>query len=385
MLTRKLFWLVIVTWLTLAPVVLAFEVKPTGRIYVNYNYNISYYPDWDDRAKNNFYGEFALARAYLGVSAKFSQHWSALVVGDIYRPTFLEVNPEYDEDTGDLVDVTVDEEKGPYMYYVKYAYGQYQPFESFGFRLGSLPTPSIDRYEKAWGYRYVEKTPSDRAKWDSSADLGVAFKGEFPGGTGSYYAMFRNGEGYKHPEGNTGKAGHVRVLLKPFQMNSATKNLQLTMSYNYDRKEMHSPLLSTQLINLLLSYKYKVDAGYGINLGVGNDWLLTSTDDENPNVINEKAGRIVHAYGVVYFPYHLSLFGRLDWVDPDIKNDEKTHGYKDESIFIVAGISLDPVKNVSFALDMKRTSYMAEVENDNGGTETKHPDTTLFLHTKFKF
>ena len=361
---------------------MAFDVKPTGRIYANFNYNLSGYPDWDSRVGNNDYAEFALARAYLGVEAAFTDDWSAVVVGDISRPTYVEVEPVYDEGSGDLTDVEVTEEEGPYTYYVKYAYGQYQPFDPFGFRFGIMPTPYIDRYEKAWGYRYVEKTPSDRVKWDSSADAGLAFLGKFPGNVGSYYAMIRNGEGYKNPENDSGKAGHVRVLLTPFQMSQASKHFQLTSSFRYERQQRQDPEITTMMANALLSYKLMFTSDWGINFGAGYDWMSTETDVEDTDTI---VGQIIHGYGVVYMPYKLALFGRADLLDPDIENDEDTHGYQDESTYVLAGISVDPIKNISFALDVKRTSYTAEVQNDEGETVTLHPDTYLFVHSKFKF
>jgi len=381
---RLVLVLVMIFLANLSVAALAFEIKPTGRIYANVNYNLSNFPMWDDRHGDNDFMEFALARAYLGVKATFSEQWFATVVGDIYRPTFSKTTPVYD-DNGDLIDVEVKDKKGPYSYYVKYAYGQYTPFESFGFRIGCLPTPFIDRYEKAWGYRYVEKTPSDRVKWDSSADLGLAFMGKLPGGTGSYYAMVRNGEGYKTPESDTGKAAHLRLLLKPFQGSSATGNLQLTASYNYDLKTVDDPRLETQMVNILLSYKVMFGDNYGLNFGIGNDWLLTSTDEKGDGVIHEMTSAIAHAYGVIYFPHKIALFGRADWLDPDRKNDEDTHGYQDENLYLLGGVSIDPIKNIAFALDIKHTEYAAKVVNDKGGEVTKPAQTLLFLHSKFKF
>ena len=374
-------------WMVFFPVFFAvgawaFEIKPTGRVYGNFNYNISGYPDWDVGARKNDYGEFALSRAYLGVKTNFNDDWSAIVTGVIYRPTFTDVEPLYDEDTGDLLDVEVTEEKGPYSYYVKYAYGQYQPFDSFGFRLGITPTPYIDRYEKAWGYRYVEKTPSDRVKWDSSADAGFVLLGDLPGKSGSYYAMIRNGEGYKHPENDSGKAGQVRFLLTPFQMSEATKHLQLTGSFRYERVQREDPEVTSMMANSLLSYKYMFNDNWGINFGAGYDWMSTAADTEDADAI---IGQIMHGYGIVYLPYNLALFGRGDYYDPDTKNDKDTHGFQDEETYVLAGVSIDPIKNIAFALDMKRTMYTEEVENDKGKTETKHPDTYVFLHTKFKF
>jgi hypothetical protein len=361
---------------------MALDVKPTGRIYANFNYNLSGYPDWDERYGENDFAEFELARAYMGVKASFTDEWSAVVVGDVSRSKQTKVNPIYDEDTGELLDVEVSEKKGAYTYYVKYAFGQYQPFDPFGFRIGIMNTPYIDRYEKAWGYRYVEKTPSDRVGWDASSDLGFAFLGEFPGGTGSYYGMLRNGEGYKNPEVDSGKGAHVRVVLTPFQGSEATKNLQLTSAYEYERQQRQDPEITAQMFNGLLSYKYMVNKSFGFNLGAGYDWLNTATDVDGEDAITSA---IAHGYGVIYMPYHLALFGRVDLLDPDTENDEDTHGYQDESTYILGGISIDPVKNISFALDVKTTMYTEEVVDDQGEDVSKPSEMIGFLHSRFKF
>lgn len=378
-------WLVILMLVALCQVAStasAIDLKPTGRIYANFNYNLSGYPDWDERAGDNDYAEFDLERAYLGVEAEFSDKWSAVVVGDVDRPTYTEVEPVYDEETGDLVDVEVTEKKGPYTYYVKYAYGQYQPYSVFGVRFGIMPTAYIDRYEKAWGYRYVEKTPSDRVKWDSSADAGFALLGDLPKNLGSYYAMVRNGEGYKKPEEDSGKAVQARILLTPIQGSKATENLQFTGSFRYEREQRQDPEITSMMANTLLSYKYMFTKSWGLNLGAGYDWLSTETDEKDVDTI---VGQIIHGYAVFSMPYNLALFGRADMFDPDTKNSKSTHGYQDESTYVLAGISVDPVKNIAFAMDMKRTSYTEEVTDDKGKSQTKSPDTYFFIHSKFKF
>ena len=379
---RKLFTSIAVIFLLVGPVFAAdMEVKPEGRIYFNLNYNISGYPDWDERAGNNDFTEFELDRAYLGLKAKFGDQWTARITGDVTRFEQTEVEPLYD-DNGDLVDVDVSEKTGPYTYYVKYAYANYQPFNAFGIRLGAMPTPFIDRYEDAWGYRFVEKTPSDRVKWDSSSDLGAGILGEFPGNYGSYIVMVRNGEGYKKPETDSGKAAHARLLVRPLQINEATKDLQLTGAYRYERVEREDPEVTSHMINALLSYKYMFTERWGINFGAGYDHLVTETDIEGEDAIT---GQIIHGYGVFYMPYSLALFGRVDMVDPDLNNDKDTHGYQDEHTYILGGISVEPVNNIAFALDYKSTRYTEEVEDDNGNKVVKAADSFIYIHTKIKF
>lgn len=53
--------------------------------------------------------------------------------------------------------------------------------------------------EKTWGYRFIEKSPMDRHKFSSSADLGIGYANTF-GKEVHYSVLYTNGSGYANPE-----------------------------------------------------------------------------------------------------------------------------------------------------------------------------------------
>ncbi len=66
---------------------------------------------------------------------------------------------------------------------------------------GIMAPPSLAKVEDIWGWRPLEKTPLDLYKWQSSRDMGIAYKG----GEGiNYHVMFANGSSNKS-EINNGK------------------------------------------------------------------------------------------------------------------------------------------------------------------------------------
>jgi hypothetical protein len=60
--------------------------------------------------------------------------------------------------------------------------------------IGLSSPPTFDWIESFWGYRHVEKTPLDLARFAPSRDLGLAFKGAWGGKTKWWYhGMLSNG------------------------------------------------------------------------------------------------------------------------------------------------------------------------------------------------
>ena len=78
--------------------------------------------------------------------------------------------------------------------YLKHAYINYS--QSFGLiSAGVIVTNSYGAQEKTWGYRFIEKSPLDKAKWTNTADFGIGYAKSF--GDINVSAQILNGEGYK--------------------------------------------------------------------------------------------------------------------------------------------------------------------------------------------
>jgi hypothetical protein len=354
----------------------AVELTPEGRIFGEFTYNISNYPDWDSRHGDNDLNQFQINRAYLGLKAKFNDQWSARITADVAR--FDQLAPVYD-DNGALVDVK--SKKGPYMFFLKYAYGDYRPSDFFGLRFGMLQTAYIDAYDETFGYRYVIKSPSDLWGFDTSADLGAAALGDL-GGYGGYYLVVRNGEGYKSPESNKGKAIQARITLTPLPMSEATKGLQLVAAYLYNNVQPSDPRLTTTVLNTLLSYKVMFNQDWGLRLGFGYDLMVASTDAPGADNITST---IIHGFGALQMPLGFGLFGRVDRFDPDTANDKKTHGYRDEQTMVLGGVSYTPLPNLDFAFDYRRVMYTAHELDNQGNDVTQPADAFLGVQCQVRF
>ena len=355
-------WIVVLAWVGTAAADII--VEPTGRIYVNWHMNISGYPDWDARKATDDQSTFEATRAYLGLRAKFGADWSAVVMADAGQQTTPKVT----------------DQKGPYNFFIKYAYGQWQPKPYIGLRLGAQPVPYISKVEDAWGYRWIDKVPIDRVGWDSSADWAFAAYGDFPQNYGGYMVMVRNGEGYNKPDLDAGKAFHMDVRLTPAPGNDLTKNLQLLLAYRLATVQVHKPGIASNLFDGLVSYQAMFGNDLGISVAVGADWLQSQTNGTHAVVC-----RIIHGWFTFYLPAGFALFDRVDYWDPDVKNDKKTHGYRDEQTYELAGVSYTPVKGVDLALDYRGNFYDAKVKDKQGKETVKAPDHFFYANAQFKF
>ena len=138
---------------------------------------------------------FDLKRFYLSVGHSFDDMWSANLTTDVnYAAQCTTCSP---------TDVNL---------YVKKAYLQAKFSDAAVLRAGSADMPWIPYVEHAYGYRYVEKTLTDRTGFATSADWGAHVGGKF--GMINYAVSAVNGNGYKHPDRSKGLdfAGRIGVM-----------------------------------------------------------------------------------------------------------------------------------------------------------------------------
>lgn len=80
---------------------------------------------------------------------------------------------------------------------------------------GIQPSPTFSNIMDIWGYRALEKPPSDLYRFASTRDLGVALKGNLNSGkTISYHVMYGNGSANK-AEVNRGKIIYTQLGFRP--------------------------------------------------------------------------------------------------------------------------------------------------------------------------
>lgn len=114
-------------------------------------------------------------RFYLSISHQFNDTWSANLTTDF----------NYTSITGET------------QLFVKKAYLQGKFSDALVFRAGSADLPWIPYVENLYGFRYVENTLIDRAKFGNSADWGLNLNGNVDHVDYSVSAV--NGGGFKNP------------------------------------------------------------------------------------------------------------------------------------------------------------------------------------------
>ena len=195
---------------------------------------------------------FDIKRLYLSVDHKFSEVWSANLTTDaqyLSTPSVV-VNPAPAAPTT----VVTANTGGVTEVFVKKLYLQAKLNDALSLRLGSYNSPWVPFVESLYGYRWVEKTVTDRLGFANTADWGLNAGGKF-GDTGlSYSVSAVNGGGFKNPSrgktvdlearvayvpipgltigigGYEGHLGQVTVLNESFNKHTATR-LDATIGY----------------------------------------------------------------------------------------------------------------------------------------------------------
>jgi hypothetical protein len=186
------------------------------------DYTINQRPKVTDADGNQVtLNQFQIGRAYLNVTGNISHSIAFRVTPDIARET----------GTGSSLN-------GSYTFRLKYAYAQwnlddYMSKGSFA-RFGMQPNPYFDFFETVYRYRFQGTTFSEREGYQSSADVGAAFRYTLPQNYGDIQTGFFNGENYNRPEVNDQKAFMIRGTVRPLPMHPVLRGLRITGFLNKD-------------------------------------------------------------------------------------------------------------------------------------------------------
>ena len=164
---------------------------------------------------------FQVGRAYINVT------------GNISHTVLFRVTPDVTRETGAGSSLN-----GSYTFRLKYAYAQwnlddYMAKGSFA-RFGMQQNPYFDFFETVYRYRFQGTIFNEREGYQSSADVGAAFRYNLPQNYGDIQTGFFNGENYNRPELNDQKSFMLRGTLRPFHTHSVLRGLRLTGFINKD-------------------------------------------------------------------------------------------------------------------------------------------------------
>jgi len=125
---------------------------------------------------------FDVKRFYLSVDHQFNEVWSADITTD------AQFSSSTTAGSGGVTEV-----------FIKKLYLQAKIDDAFVVHAGSYTLPWAPYVESLYGYRWVEKTATDRLGFANTADWGVNASGKFGDNVATYSASVVNGAGHKNP------------------------------------------------------------------------------------------------------------------------------------------------------------------------------------------
>ena len=165
--------------------------------------------------------QFQIGRSYINVT------------GNVSRNILFRITPDITRETG--VGSSLN---GSYTFRLKYAYAQWNldDYVSRGsfVRFGMQQNPYFDFFESVYRYRFQGTVFTEREGYQSSSDVGAAFRYNLPNNYGDIQTGFFNGENYNRPEENDQKAFMIRGTLRPLPTNSVLRGFRLTGFLNKD-------------------------------------------------------------------------------------------------------------------------------------------------------
>ncbi len=256
---------------------LASEMKVSTLFFGDYYWN-----KHTDTAANNGLHGLALRRIYLNFDGALDEKHDAKVVLEANQPS----------PTAAAASTTP---------YVKQA-NMTRKFGDHAASIGIVATPALAAAEASWGYRDVEKTPTDLLGWVGAVDGGVTVKGSFMEKKLMYHVLYGNGakttqetDKYKEYYASLGFAPVNGLLVEVY----------------YDEKKSYKGLTDSTVNQLFVGYKME-----GLRAGVqyathklGTQSAGVATADIKRNVLS---GHVAKQLGEEW-----SAFARYDMVKAD--------------------------------------------------------------------
>ena len=294
----------------------------SGRIYADFS-NISVKSDGVESNSTGTAGipatngtGFDVKRFYVGIDHKFTDMWSVNVTTDFQYSGTISATEVY----------------------IKKAYIQGTFSPAFIVRAGAADMPWIPYAEDIYGYRYLEKTVSDRTSFGTSSDWGLHALGKL-GDNFSYQVSAVNGNGYKNPTRAKSMDIEGRFSAKFDQWNFAVGGYTGKLG-------AAAPGVTTyhtgHRLNALAAFT-------GDRLRAGVEYF--SANDFSNALVKSPTGDKADG-SAVFASYRVSpvytVFGRVDSVK---LSKEITPAKKDD--YYNLGIEYTAFKNVNFALIAK--------------------------------
>jgi hypothetical protein len=301
---------------------------------------------------------FDVKRFYLIVDHKFDDVWAANLTTDAQYLSDKTTSVTIPPSTKSTTVVTSGGTAGVTELFIKKLYLQATLSDAFVVHAGSYTSPWAPFVEGLYGYRFLEKTQTDRLGYANTADWGLNASGKIgEGGMFTYSASIVNGAGFKNPSRSKYVDYEARVGLTPVQW--------LTVGLGYYGG--HLGQINTSNENFPKNTASRFDAALGVHAGgfrIGGEYFeaknyksanattgvygtsaITSNSSTAP--VSDKADGYSF-WSSFDFNAQWSVFGRYDEAKPskDVVSDLKDQYFN-------LGIDFKPRKGIDLALVYK--------------------------------
>jgi len=234
-------------------------------------------------------------------------------------------------------------------FFVKHAYLVWNTAVG-SFLIGQQPTNYFGPTTATWGLRFIETNPSDLWGFDSSSDIGLAYRKSLSNDLLIHVAAY-NGSGFKNDEVDTHKRLSALISLGEQRLNS-------NPGWNAGGVVSFEPYDSTETKLRLSGF-----AGYATeSFRLGTEFLKSEDSGENN-------GQLVSFYGNFALGEALDVLARVDTFDEDIDTEDN------RDIYLIGGVHYRPTTGFSIAPTIRYTLF----EDDTD------PEMTLKLNFQFQF
>ena len=302
---------------------------------------------------------FDIKRFYLIVDHKFDNVWAANLTTDAQylsektTSVVSSVGPPVKTSTV----ITSSGTAGVSEMFIKKLYLQATLDEGLVVHAGSYTSPWAPFVESLYGYRFIEKTQTDRLGYANTADWGLNASGKLGGGLFTYSASIVNGGGFKNPSRSKYVDYEGRVGVTPVSWLSLGAGFysghlgQITTSnQNFPRNTASrwDVALGVHAAGFRIGGEYFDAKNYksaSATTGVYSASGITTNSSAAPLSDTAQGYSLWSSYD---FNEQWSVFGRYDQAKP---SKDVVSTLKDT--YLNVGVDLKPRKNIDLALVYK--------------------------------
>ncbi|MDZ7339557.1 MAG: hypothetical protein ONB30_13600 [candidate division KSB1 bacterium] len=253
--------------------------------------------------------------------------------------------------------------------------------------VGMIETNAFKNSEELWAYRSIEKTIMDLNKISSSADMGVALKGDLLGTRVHHWLGIYNGSGYGSAEVDRFKKVGYALWFTP------VRGMIIEGYADYENLSARDPQTAVQLssakdyrladsyhtLKAFVGYDHprfslgaevfqRTNSGSGIKEVVVEQGAIKSSTKADV----QRFGYSLFGYAITPLP-RLKAFARYDYYDPNTSSTIYTKftngtllgGEQDEEQLLIAGLDYIPVAGVHVMPNVLIKKYSKEGVKDD--------------------